>query len=252
MRSWKQLPLSGLLALALSLAPFSAWAVQSPAMKKAGPEAKPEAKAEAKPEPKAEAKAQSKPEAKAESGQSEPKADSAKDQAQDQAQDGDQAQDAKDQAQDQAKGEDKAEKAPVKHKSPGIAGGLAFFPGIVVHGAGHMYAGSWMKGLGLLAVEGIAAGVGAVTVSNGWNDIQKLMDGTKNGAVPTNVGTAYQTLGVGMVCAMAFLWTWFDDMAGAPIAAHEYNRLADEAAGQAKLQFTPSGDGAVLALVKRF
>jgi hypothetical protein len=58
--------------------------------------------------------------------------------------------------------------------------------------------------------------------------------------------------GVGLVCSMAFLWTWFDDMAGAPIAANEYNRLAEEREGQAQLKFMPTGDGAVLALVRRF
>ncbi len=151
------------------------------------------------------------------------------------------------------KAEAKAESKPAgKRKSPGIAGGLAFFPGIVVHGAGHMYAGSWVKGLGLLAIEGVAIGVGYATISNGINDIQKLADGTKNGAIPTNVGSAYQTAGIGLVCTMAFLWTWFDDMAGAPIAANEYNRLAEEREGQAQLQFTPMGDGAALALVQKF
>lgn len=150
-----------------------------------------------------------------------------------------------------AKGE-QADKPEVHHKSPGLAGGLAFFPGIALHGTGHMYAGSWVKGLGLLAMEGAAVGIAVAAVNNGVNDVQKLSDGTKNGAIPTNVGTAYQTVGVALVSTMAFLWTWFDDMAGAPIAAKEYNRLADEAAGQARLQIAPQGDGAALALVKHF
>lgn len=157
-----------------------------------------------------------------------------------------------------AKPADKADASPeakaptAGHKSPAIAGALGFFPGVALHGAGHMYAGSWIKGLGLLAIEGAAIGIGYTTVNNSINDIQKIADGTKNGAVPTNVGTAYQAVGVGLVCSMAFLWTWFDDMAGAPIAAKEHNRLADESAGQAKLQLTPMGDGAMLALVQRF
>jgi hypothetical protein len=145
-----------------------------------------------------------------------------------------------------------ADKASVHHKSPGLAGGLAFFPGLVVHGTGHMYAGSWMKGLGLFAVEGAAAGIAAAAISSGYNDVQKIIDGSKNGQIPANVGTAYKTVGISVVSTMAFLWTWFDDMAGAPIAANEYNRLADEAAGQAHLQFAPNGDGAQVALVKHF
>lgn len=145
-----------------------------------------------------------------------------------------------------------ATQASAGHKSPALAGTLGFVPGIALHGVGHMYAGSWIKGLGLLAIEGAAIGVGYSTVNNSVNDIQKIVDGTKNGAVPTDVGTAYQAIGVGLVCSMAFLWTWFDDMAGAPIAAKEYNRLADERADQAKIQIAPTGDGAMLALVKHF
>lgn len=149
-------------------------------------------------------------------------------------------------------GDSDAGRSTGKRKSPGLAGGLAFFPGLIVHGSGHMYAGSWMKGLGLFAIEGAAIGIGVSTVNGAINDIQKLADGTKNGGVPTNVGTAYQALGVATVCTMAFLWTWFDDMAGAPIAANEYNRLADERDSRAQLEFTPAGDGVRLALVKNF
>lgn len=144
------------------------------------------------------------------------------------------------------------DKPTVSHKSPGLAGGLAFFPGLVVHGVGHMYAGSWVKGLGLLAMEGAAAGIAAAAIGSGYNDVQKIIDGSKGGQIPANVGTAYKTVGISVVSTMVFLWGWFDDMAGAPIAAGEYNRLADEAAGQAHLQFSPNGDGAQVALVKHF
>jgi hypothetical protein len=147
--------------------------------------------------------------------------------------------------------DEKAENG-VSHKSPGVAGGLAFFPGVVIHGAGHMYAGSWVKGLGLLAVEGAAVGIGIAQYNNGSDELKTLMDGFKNKQIPSDVGGAYQTIGIATVATMAFVWTWFDDMAGAPIAASEYNRLADEAAGQARLQILPNGDGATLALVKNF
>lgn len=152
----------------------------------------------------------------------------------------------------ESKKEEPASEAAAKsgRKSPGLAGGLAFFPGFVVHGTGHMYAGSWMKGLGLLAIEGAAIGIGVSTVNAGISDIEKTF-GNSQGA-PTNVGTAYQTIGVALVCSMAFLWTWFDDMAGAPIAANEYNRLAEERENQAKFQISPMGDGAALALVRKF
>lgn len=215
-----------MVALALFIAPLSSLKAAEAATK-----AKADAKAaEVKAEPKTEAKAEPKAEAKAEP-KAEPKAD----------------------AKVEAKGDSSTAAAKTgHHKSPALASLLAVVPGVAVHGAGHMYAGSWMKGLGLLAIEGAAVGIGVATVNHGIDDINKLSDGSKNGAIPTNVGTAYQTLGVAMVCSMAFLWTWFDDMAGSAIAAKEYNRLADEEANQARLQLLPNGDGAALALVSNF
>jgi hypothetical protein len=51
---------------------------------------------------------------------------------------------------------------------------------------------------------------------------------------------------------MGFLWSWFDDMAGAPTAATEYNKLQDENANQAHLRLQPRVDGVELALSTNF
>lgn len=135
------------------------------------------------------------------------------------------------------------------HKSPGLATTLAFVPGIAIHGTGHMYAGSWMKGLGLLAIEGAAVGFGATAWTNGGDSLQAILN--SNGKFPTDVSKGWSNLGILTVSGMAFLWTWFDDMAGASIAANEYNKLAD-ASAQAHLRLQPRLDGAQLALSTNF
>jgi TM2 domain-containing membrane protein YozV len=155
-------------------------------------------------------------------------------------------------APDKAAASKDASPSTVGHKSPALAGTLAFIPGIVVHGAGHMYAGSWMKGLGLLAIEGLTVGVIANNVSTGTSDIQALSNSTKNNQIPTDVSSAYSKAGIIIVCGMGFLWSWFDDMAGAPIAATEYNKLLDQENNQAHLRLQPRVDGVELALSKNF
>jgi TM2 domain-containing membrane protein YozV len=143
--------------------------------------------------------------------------------------------------------EDKG-KASNGHKSKAIAGGLAFFPGVAIHGAGHMYAGSWMKGLGLLAIEGAA--IGGLTQSvGGLTDATKVFNGGKS--VPTDVSAVYTTVGLALVSSMALIWSWFDDMAGAPVAVVEYNKIQDQNA-TAQFRVNPRGDGAELALSTNF
>ena len=144
-----------------------------------------------------------------------------------------------------------SEAAPKGHKSPGLAVFLAVIPGIAIHGTGHMYAGSWMKGVGLLAVEGVAIGVAANAISSGTNDIAALGNGLSNGKFPTDVSGAYTKSGILIVSTMAFLWTWWDDMAGSPIAVNEYNKLVDEKS-QAHLRLQPRLDGVELALSTKF
>ena len=215
----------------------------APAMNAAAA-AKAEAKPVAKAEPKVEAKAEVKPEAKAEV-KAEPKAElkEAEKPAEANA-DTDKAKEAK--ADEKGEGE-KVSKA--HHKSPALAGFLGFIPGIAVHGAGHMYAGSWMKGLGLLAVEAASVGIIAANVSTIQADVDSISK-TNNG-VPTDLSVPYTKIGILTVCSAAFLWSWFDDMAGAPIAVAEYNKIQDQGA-TARLQLAPRGDGAQLALSTQF
>jgi hypothetical protein len=149
------------------------------------------------------------------------------------------------------KSEAKASTESAGHRSPGVAGGLAFFPGIAVHGAGHMYAGSWIKGLGLLAIEGAAVGIAVANYNGAASEFEAMSKGSGGGKFPTSADGAYTKIGIITVSTMAFLWTWFDDMAGASIAAGEFNKIADEKS-QAQLRVEPRFDGAALALSTEF
>lgn len=222
----------GLVAALLVAPAMNAFAAKAEAKPVEKAEPKVEAKAEAKPEPKADAKVEPTAEAKEAEKPAEAKADS------------DKAKEAK--AGEKGEG-DKA--AKVHHKSPALAGFLGFIPGIAVHGAGHMYAGSWMKGLGLLAIEAASVGIIAANVSTIQADVDAISK-TNNG-VPTDLSVPYTKIGIITVSATAFLWSWFDDMAGAPIAVAEYNKIQDQGAS-ASLQLAPRGDGAQLALSTQF
>jgi TM2 domain-containing membrane protein YozV len=150
-----------------------------------------------------------------------------------------------------AKPSDVSKTADVHHKSPVVAGALAFFPGMLIHGTGHMYAGSWIKGLGLLAIEGAGVGVAAYQISTGITDIQNMTN-SNNGSIPTDLSPAYSRIGVILVGTVAFFFTWFDDMSGAPIAAMEYNKRADQAASRAELHLLPVNGGARLVYSAKF
>jgi hypothetical protein len=143
----------------------------------------------------------------------------------------------------------KASDAEANHKSKALAEILAWVPGIAIHGAGHMYAGSWMHGLGLFALEGACVYEGAQVVNR--NNFSKF--NVSGGQIPTDLSGAETDVGISLVCAMGVLWTWFDDVSGATVAVDEYNKLQDQAAGpHAQLHLLPTRDGAMLALSTQF
>jgi hypothetical protein len=150
-----------------------------------------------------------------------------------------------------------AEAAPAKesgasHKSVAVAEILAFVPGIAVHGAGHMYAGSWMKGTGLLAIEGVSVWLGVRYGTELADDIGTVTK-SSSGSVPSDFGPVYSRLGILLVATSAFLYTWFDDMAGASTAVGVYNKKADEAkSGMTGFRLAPNGDGLVVAYQRQF
>jgi hypothetical protein len=106
--------------------------------------------------------------------------------------------------------------------------------------------------VGLLGLECVGGGLAAYQISTGYKDIQKLSNGTQNGQIPEDLSPAYSRVGIIVVGTAAFLFSWFDDMSGAPIAAEEYNKRADEAASHAQLHLLPLAGGAQLAYTKQF
>ncbi|HTB35399.1 MAG TPA: hypothetical protein VK842_11075 [bacterium] len=142
-----------------------------------------------------------------------------------------------------------AKASDANHKSEALAEILAWVPGIAIHGAGHMYAGSWMHGLGLFALEGACVYEGSQVVNRG--NFSKF--DVSGGKIPTDLSGAETDIGISLVCGMGFLWTWFDDVAGSTVAVDDYNKLQDQAAGpQAQLNLLPTRGGAMLALSTQF
>jgi hypothetical protein len=135
------------------------------------------------------------------------------------------------------------------HRYPALAESLAVFPGVVVHGAGHMYAGSWMKGIGLFLLEGASVWLDY----SAYNEYKRgAYYGLKfSGNSIPNLGGAESEVGILMVANLGFLFTWFDDMGGAPLAAGEFNRIHEHDQGLS-LHLLPVQNGAALALSSTF
>jgi hypothetical protein len=140
--------------------------------------------------------------------------------------------------------------ASADHKSVALGTVLAFVPGIAFHGAGHVYAGSYMKGFGLMAIEGACVAVGYDTVRRAMDNA----NGMNGGGIPTDLSPFYTDAGIAVVTGLGFFWTWWDDIAGTGIAVNEYNKQQDEAANAIAVhaQLLPAPGGAMLALSTRF
>lgn len=104
------------------------------------------------------------------------------------------------------------------YKDPNKAFLLAFFPGLLIHGYGHFYAGDDLMGDVLLTgevVSVLSVGLGALIESNTT---------TFSGGIlgdPNNAGTIGTNLIWGGIVAFAGLW--IIDMADAPTAAKDYD-----------------------------
>jgi hypothetical protein len=147
--------------------------------------------------------------------------------------------------------------ASVPHRYPGVATLLAFIPGVVIHGAGHMYAHSWMKGVGLFLLEGASTYLlwdGYHEYTRGaFNNIFNNNNNNNNsgGGIPSNLGGAYEEVGVAVgVAVPVWFYTWFDDISGAGIAARQFDDMQQQ--NTVSLHLEPRPDGAVLALSSNF
>ena len=140
------------------------------------------------------------------------------------------------------------------HKSAVLASSLAFIPGIAIHGVGHMYAGSWVKGVGLFLVGSGGAAIAAYEGVHGYDDIKTLVNDVNGGSIPTDLSPALSKIGIIVVGTASFLFTWFDDMSGAPLAVDRYNKRIDDATenSHAELNVLPTSGGAQLVYTAKF
>lgn len=143
----------------------------------------------------------------------------------------------------------------IPHRSPVLAGSLAFFPGVALHGVGHMYAGNWFKGLGLLALEGGATYLAYQHITVGMTEINDATGSVNSGStIPTNFNPPLTHVGVLLVCTATWIFTWWDDMAGAPKAARSFNDRAAAEYSSQRISLVPSihNDETRLSLVTSF
>jgi hypothetical protein len=145
-----------------------------------------------------------------------------------------------------------AKAIPPPRRNPQVATVLAVFPGIAIHGVGHMYAGSWMKGVALFVLEGASV----YLLYDGYRQYERgdFDNITKNNGsgIPTNLGVEYQEAGIAVVAFTGWGATWVDDVIGAHFAAKQFNEVHQQDATTVSLRLQPRPDGAVLALSSTF
>lgn len=113
-------------------------------------------------------------------------------------------------------------------RNAGVAIGLATFPGVLVHGSGHFYAGRPLTGALLLMVE-----AGAVYMTyRGVSDLMSVADANMGDDVTdiqiiTNLSeTGQLSRGIGLAAGglVLFLSSWLYDLTGSPIAVEQENK----------------------------
>ena len=113
-----------------------------------------------------------------------------------------------------------------------------------------------MKGIGLLAIEGASVYAGYVNGKSLQNDFNTIQNSTKNNnggggsSIPTDISPEEARVGVCLVAGAAFIFSWWDDIAGSGIAADEYNKLARQ--NGISMGVTPVPGGAILAFDARY
>ena len=151
-----------------------------------------------------------------------------------------------------AKGATETAQAQTPYRNPQVATILAVIPGIAIHGAGHMYAGSWMKGVALFVLEGASV----YLLYDAYDQYKRgdFDNITKNNGsgIPANLGIEYQEAGIALVAFTGWGATWVDDVIGAHFAATQFNEVHKQDATTVSLRLQPRPDGAVLALSSTF
>lgn len=129
----------------------------------------------------------------------------------------------------------------LKLKDPNKAFLYAVVPGIVVHGAGHFYAGETTTGWVLVAGEVVSLSLAAYAIGVGIGESTNGSTSNSNAEI------------VGIFAGTLFIATWLYDIVGAPVAVQRENQklLRPENVGL-KLHFDPSRELVAFQIVKRF
>jgi TM2 domain-containing membrane protein YozV len=113
-----------------------------------------------------------------------------------------------------------------RKKSPLIALGIAFFPGVIIHGAGYFYAGKPKTGSLLLVGELVGVGciaAGIVVISLGvFTKVGTL------GAADVTEESSGLASGLMYVGSGLFLGTWVYDVIFAPISCLRYSEQKND------------------------
>lgn len=144
---------------------------------------------------------------------------------------------------------------PAQRKDPGTAIALATFPGIVIQGSGHFYAGRPVTGAILLLVE-----LGAVTMAyNGGRDIYAVVQENTRSDISdvalvenlSNTSRLSRGIGLAVGGVVLFLSSWFYDMTGAPLAVEEDNQKYTRSGGP-ELKAKVTSQSVTLELAQTF
>lgn len=136
-----------------------------------------------------------------------------------------------------------------KKKSPWVALGIAFFPGIIIHGAGHTYAGKHKTAALLFTSELIGLGlIGAGIVIISLTVFTKV--GTLGAADISceTSGLVNILFGTGSVL---FVGSWVYDVVGAPLSCRQ-NSYSLEPANFNQLCFVKKDDINFIKITVRF
>jgi len=129
----------------------------------------------------------------------------------------------------------------LKLKDPNKAFLYAVVPGIVVHGAGHFYAGETTTGCVLVAGEVVSLSLAAYAIGVGIGESTNGSTSNSNAEI------------VGIFAGTLFITTWLYDIVGAPVAVQKYNEeLLRKKTVSLKFDFDDTTNSLRFQIVKRF
>ena len=129
----------------------------------------------------------------------------------------------------------------LRPKDPNTAILYAVVPGVVVHGAGHFYAGEKTTGWILLGGEIVSIAMVTYSIASGFAEAMGASDADLDDEI------------LGVVGVGLFMGTWIYDIIGAPLAVEKENRkLRGKKSTNLKFEFDDIHNSIKAVLVKQF